>query len=255
MDRVTRSEQVYTRLFGRRDTSTADTDPEFGEILRRLIFGEVFDVGGLEDRTRELITVVVLATMQTLPQLKAHTAAALNVAVTPVELREAVYQCAPFIGFPKTLNALGVVNEVFESRGIALPLPEQGTVPEPDRFARGRAIQGPIYGDEIAESLGGLPAGLRDAMPGFLTAFCFGDFYTRDGLPVATRELLVLCMLAALGQTTQIRAHVRGNLAVGNSAQTLTAALIHCFPYIGFPLALNAIRIVQEVSGPDATDE
>ncbi|MDF2746137.1 MAG: putative decarboxylase [Propionibacteriaceae bacterium] len=40
--------------------------------------------GVLDDRTRELITVTVLACLQTLPQLKAHTAAALNVGVQPI---------------------------------------------------------------------------------------------------------------------------------------------------------------------------
>lgn len=38
-----------------------------------------------------MITCVTLAMMQTLPQLKAHAGAALNVGVTPVELREAMY--------------------------------------------------------------------------------------------------------------------------------------------------------------------
>ena len=105
-------------------------------ILRHVIFGEVFQIGGLDDRTRELITVVVLVTNQTLPQLRSHTAAALNVGVSPVEIREAVYQCAPFLGFPKTLNGVTVINEVFAERGIELPLPDQATVTEDDRFER-----------------------------------------------------------------------------------------------------------------------
>ena len=144
MDRIQRSEQTYTRLFGPRDTTASDPDPELWAILRRLIFGEVFHTGDLDERTRELITVTVLTTMQTLPQLKAHAGAALNVGVTPVQLREAVYQCAPFIGFPKTLNAVAVLNEVFTARGIDLPLPDQGTTTEEDRFEAGRAIQIPI---------------------------------------------------------------------------------------------------------------
>ena len=51
---------------------------------------------------------------QTLPQLKSHTAACLNIGIKPAEVREAVYQCAPFIGFPKTLNAIAAMNETFE---------------------------------------------------------------------------------------------------------------------------------------------
>lgn len=246
MDRVQRSEQTYTRLFGPRDTTAPDPDPELGAILRRLIFGEVFHTGELDDRMRELITVTVLTTMQTLPQLRAHAGAALNVGVTPVEVREAVYQCAPFIGFPKTLNAVAVLNEVFTVRGIDLPLPEQATTSEQDRFEAGRTIQIPIYGDEIAESVAGLPEPFHEAVPRFLTSFGFGDFYTRRGLDLATRELLILCLLAALGQAPQIKAHVIGNLRLGNSKATQVAALIHAFPYIGFPLAINAIRAIQD---------
>lgn len=95
------------------------TDPEMMDILQKFIFGEVFRTGELDIKTREMITCVTLATMQTLPQLKAHAGAALNVGVTPVELREAIYSCAPFIGFPKTLNALTVINEVFKERDIS----------------------------------------------------------------------------------------------------------------------------------------
>src|SRR6478672_1059265 len=94
------AEATYERLFGPRDVDVPDDDPELGEILRRFIFGDVFDSGVLSDQTRELITVTVLACLQTLPQLKSHTAAALNVGVEPIEIREAIYQLAPFIGFP-----------------------------------------------------------------------------------------------------------------------------------------------------------
>jgi alkylhydroperoxidase/carboxymuconolactone decarboxylase family protein YurZ len=135
-------------------------------------------------------TVVVLTTNQMLSQLAAHISAALNVGVTPVEVREAVYECAPFIGFPATLNAMATVNEVFRDRGIELPLPSQATVGEADRYDQGRAIQFPIYGDEIRDNLAAPPDGLGDALARFLTEFCFGDFSTRTGLDQARRELL-----------------------------------------------------------------
>ncbi len=31
-----------------------------------------------------------------------------------IAIKEAIYQCAPYIGFPKVIDALSVVNEVFE---------------------------------------------------------------------------------------------------------------------------------------------
>lgn len=238
------AEQVFTRLFGPRDTTAPDQNPEFGEILRRLIFGDVFAVETLDDRTRELVTVTCLAALQTLPQLRAHTAAALNVGVEPVELREAMYQLAPFIGFPRTLNAVGIVDEVLTDRGIELPLPSQGTVTDDDRHQKGLEIQQRLYGTEIADAMAGLPEPFDQAVPGFLTDFLFGDFWTRDGLDLATRELLALVTLAALGLAPQLPAHVAGAITAGNCVETVLAALVQAFPYIGYPAALNAVRVV-----------
>lgn len=99
--RQTQAEATYERLFGPRDPGAAEDDPELMEILRRFIFGDVFDTGVLDDRAHELIIVTVLACLQTLPQLKAHAAA------RPPGRRAAgtdpggLYQLAPFIGFPR----------------------------------------------------------------------------------------------------------------------------------------------------------
>jgi 4-carboxymuconolactone decarboxylase len=181
-ERQAHAEAAYERLFGPRDRSAPDNDPELMEILRRFIFGDVFDTGMLDDRIRELITVTVLACLQALPQLKSHTAATLTVGVQPIQIREAVYQLAPFIGFPRTLNAVATINEVFHVRGIELPLPDQGTVSDADRYSKGLAEQAPLYGNEIKDDLADLPEPFDEAMPRFLTEFCFGDFYTRGGL-------------------------------------------------------------------------
>lgn len=100
MDRIELCKKNYTALFSGEALNGEGTDPEIMDILQKYIFGEVFRTGDLDIKTREMITCVCLATMQQLPQLKGHTGAALNVGVTPVELREAIYQCAPIIGFP-----------------------------------------------------------------------------------------------------------------------------------------------------------
>lgn len=242
------AEATYARLFGPRDPSGPDPDPELMEILRRFIFGDVFGTGVLDDRTRELITVTVLACLQTLPQLESHTGAALNVGVPPIQIREAVYQLAPFIGFPRTLNAVGTTNRVFRARGIELPLPDQGRVADADRYPMGLAEQAPRYGTEIKDDLADLPEPFDEALPRFLTEFCFGDFYTRGGLGLAQRELLVLCALATIGDTApQLGPHGRACLQAGNSKTAVLAALVHCFPYIGFPRTVAAVRAVKDL--------
>jgi len=242
------AEATYARLFGPRDQAAHEDDPELMEILRRFIFGDVFGTGVLDDQTRELITVTVLTCLQTLPQLRAHTGGALATGVTPVQLREAVYQLAPFIGFPRTLNAVSTINAVFTEHGIALPLPEQGTVDDDARYQRGLALQAPLYGTEIKDDLSDLPEPFNEALPRFLTEFCFGDFYTRGGLSLAQRELLVLCALAAIGDTAaQLGPHGRACLQTGSSKTVITAALVQCFPYVGFPRAVAAIRAVRDL--------
>lgn len=250
MDRIELCKKQYAELFDGQALNGAGNDPELMDILQKYIFGEVFHTGKLDAQTRELITIVSLTAQQTLPQLKAHTKAALNIGVTPIEIREAVYQCAPIIGFPKTLNAVSAMNEVFTEQGISLPLEKQGTVREDERHARGLAIQSPLYGSEIKDSLQNLPAGMGDEAARLLTEVCFGDFYTRKGLDVRKRELLMLCVLATLGADKQISAHCRGNLKAGNDEETMIAAMIQCLPYIGFPYALNAIHAIKGIHAP-----
>ena len=169
MDRVERTEATMQELFHQPAVTTEGTDPEFMRILQRFIFGDVCHTGSLDNRMRELVTVTVLATLNTLPQLKAHTQAALNVGCTPIEIREAIYQCAPFIGFPKTLNAIGAMNEAFQAAGIELPLPEQGTVSEENRNERGLQLQAPLYGTEIKDRYTWLPGDFAEFVPRMLT--------------------------------------------------------------------------------------
>jgi 4-carboxymuconolactone decarboxylase len=247
MDRIEKSKEKFKHLFGDGVSAISTTDPDFQNILSHFLFGEVFYQGNLDDKQRELITLVVLATSQTLPQLKAHVNAALNVGLTPIEIKEAVYQCAPYIGIPKTLNAIDRVNEVFQAKNIALPIESQKTVNEDNRFDKGLAVQVDIFGDVIAKMQESAPEKQKHIQD-YLSAFCFGDFYTRGGLDLKTRELLTLCIISALGGAEgQVKAHVQGNKNVGNDKETLIAAISHCLPYMGFPRTLNALACVNEV--------
>ena len=84
----------------------------------------------------------------------------LNIGVSPIEIREVVYQSAPFIGFPRVLNALDTINNVFTSRGIKLPLENKGTVQENERFEKGKEKQYPLYGDGMKQNMKDLPGEL-----------------------------------------------------------------------------------------------
>lgn len=243
-DRIATCKQNYAALFGGEALTGEGTDPEMMDILQKFIFGEVFTTGTLTMKQRELITCCTLATLQTLPQLKAHAAAALRVGVTPTELREAMYLTAPFVGFPKMLNAVGAVNEVFREKGISLPLKAQGTTDENTRHFRGKALQDSLYKGGISNVMANVLGGMGNDVARFLTDYYFGDIHTRGGLDLATRELLGYCVLTAAEAESQLQSHYHGNLAAGNSPQTVAAAVIQTLPYVGFPAAIKALRII-----------
>ena len=251
MNRKERTEQKVQELFHHPAAGDEGTDGEFMQILQGYIFGDVCYTGSLDNRLRELVTVTVLTTLSTLPQLKAHVQASLNAGCTPVEIREAVYQCAPFIGFPKTLNAISTMNEVFAGNGIELPLPSQKTLTgesEEERFQRGLEIQAPLYGTEIADRYTWLPGEFAQAVPRFLTELCFGDFNTRSGLDGKTRELLTVVLLAVLGGAElQVKSHVEGALRAGNTEEEVVCALVHASGYMGIPRLFNALNACREL--------
>ena len=159
------------------------------------------------------------------------------------------YQCAPFIGFPRTLNAISAMNEVFRAHGIELPLPKQGTLSSSEeRYEKGLAIQEPVYGTEIKERYTWLPGEFAQAVPRFLTELGFGDFNTRTGMDAKTRELLTVVILAAMGGAeVQVKSHVYGALKVGSSKEEVVCALVHAGAYMGIPRLFNALNACKEL--------
>ena len=247
MNRKDLGKNKFNELTGGYTSPNHKNNPELTEILQDFIFGEIFFTGNLSDQMRELITITVLTTNNTLDQLTSHVNIALNIGVSPIEIQEAIYQCAPFIGFPKTLSAINKANEVFISKNISLPLDSQKNVEEELRFIMGTEIQYPLYGNTIKTRMMDLPDEFAKSLPKFLTEVCFGDFSTRSGLDTKTRELLILCSLITLGDTTnQIISHSKGCIKAGNDINSIYSAVIHCIPYIGFPRVINAINIIKE---------
>ena len=247
MNRTEKAAETMCALYGQTYKNLTVFDPEFAAIKERLIYGEVYAEEKLSDKLRELIILVVAATNQTMNEVKRHTAAALASSVKPEEIKEAVYHCAPYIGLGKAENAVNAVNEVLAEKGVALPGPSGQTVTEESRLPDGIAAQKSIFGEHIDAMRAAAPENQKNIQD-YLSAYCFGDLYTRKFLTIPERELLTFAILVAQGGCEpQVKAHVGGNAAVGNSKETLLAALTVCLPYIGFPRTLNALGCVNEI--------
>lgn len=248
MSRAALAEKKQLERFGNARSPLEATDPDFAEMRDRLIWGEVAWHGSLDAKMQELITLVVLTASQTLDGFAPHVGAALQVGATPEEIKEAMYQCAPYIGFPKTEKALRLVNEVFREKRIPLPMASQKAVMEDDRFTQGVKVQKSIFGAAIDSMHKSTPQNQQHLLRDMLSAFCFGDVYTRKGLDLRTREILTFCIISSLGGCeSQVKSHVQGNVNVGNTKENLIDALTCCLPYIGFPRTLNALGCVSAV--------
>ena len=178
--------------------------------------------------------------------------AALTVGVTPVEVKEIVYQAVPYVGLAKVFDFLHATNEVLVERGVELPLPGQSATTPETRAEVGLAVQKQIVG---ADKVDGMYASASEDVAHiqrYLSANCFGDYVARSGLDLQTRELLTFSMLVALGGAdAQVKGHVAGNLNVGNDRATLLAVLTQLLPFIGYPRTLNGLNAVNEIAPPE----
>lgn len=222
---------------------------ELKKIVTNFQENEVSAYGNLPEKTRWLISCAVLTTLGTLKVIPEVVARALKEEVSPEEVAEAIIQCTPYTGYPKAMEALEVAEAEMKRQGAALPLNNRTTADGESRMEKGLAAQYEIFGKENIERNreSALPE-LRHIQD-YLSDYCFGDFYTRGAVGLQTRELLTFCILCALGGCEpQLKAHIGGNLQVGNDRQTLLSAVTWCVPYIGFPRTLNAIACINEIA-------
>ena len=98
-----------------------DIAPDLSRFVVEFPYSEIYTRTELDLKTRELCTVAALTSIGTLPQLKDHINAALNVGNTPVEIVEVIMQMSAYAGFPKAINGVMVAKEVFKSRDL-MPL-------------------------------------------------------------------------------------------------------------------------------------
>jgi 4-carboxymuconolactone decarboxylase len=245
-----RARTTHDQLFPGHVSTLAVTDPELIERFDNFAFDEVPRDSQLNARTRLMVQLAALIASQALREYRVMLGAALTVGVTPIELKEIVYQAVPYVGMGKVFDFLHTTNDVLAERGVTLPLPGQSTTTPETRAAEGLAVQKEIVGEAVVEQLYASAPDDEQHIQRLLTANCFGDCYTRAGLDVPTRELLTFSMLVALGGCDpQVKGHVAANRDVGNDRARLIDVATQLLPFIGYPRTLNALRAINEVTG------
>lgn len=227
------------------------TDPELVEIFGNFAFDEVLQYGNLDSKTRVMVTLASHIASQARTGYRMMLEGALRAGITPVEIKEILYQAVPYAGMAKVLDFVGITNEVLTQHGVQLPVKSQSATTPDTRFEKGLALQKSIFGERIGRMHATAPENQKHIQR-YLSANCFGDYQTRTGLDVKTRELLTFSMLVSLGGCeSQVKGHIQGNVNAGNDKGTLLTVVTQLLPYIGYPRTLNAIACLNEVIPED----
>jgi 4-carboxymuconolactone decarboxylase len=162
-------------------------------------------------------------------------------------VKEIVYQATAYLGMGRVRPFLTATNEIFQQKGIALPLAPQAKTTMENRREKGSQAQVDCFGEQMRDFWKSGPEDSKHINK-WLADNCFGDYYTRTGLDIPQRELITFCFLAAQGGCEpQLKGHIAGNYHVGNDKDFLIAVISNNLPFIGYPRTLNALNCIREV--------
>lgn len=197
----------------------------------------------LPKTTRYMVILAALLGCQGIEEFKEQLPKALEAGISPVQIKEIVYQATDYLGFGRVRSFLHITNQVFLDRGVSLPLEGQSTTTLENRLEKGTEAQVEIFGEHMKE------AWKAGCMNRWLAENCFGDYYTRGGLNLKEREMITFCYLIAQGGCEpQVTAHAKGNMNLGNDKEFLMKVVFQCLPYIGYPRSLNAISCINKAA-------
>ncbi|KVK54866.1 4-carboxymuconolactone decarboxylase [Agrobacterium deltaense] len=119
-DRLKRGDEVVRSLNNGQPQSNLERlrqeFPFLADATEGYALGEVWSRPGLDNRTRQLAAVAVMAALGERDLMKVHAGYALNVGATDEELKEMVYLITVPAGFPKAIAASRTLAELFEER-------------------------------------------------------------------------------------------------------------------------------------------
>ena len=112
---------------------------------------------------------------------------------------------------------------------------------------RGLKLRQEMFGDEAVtkrmNAFGAFGAPLQD----IINAYAYGDIWNRPGLPMATKSLAMVAMMAAAGRGNELRVHLKGALSNGCTPEEIREILLLVAMYCGIPAANEAHQAAVDV--------
>ncbi|MDF2916280.1 4-carboxymuconolactone decarboxylase [Microbacterium sp. NPDC086615] len=114
-------------------------------------------------------------------------------------------------------------------------------------FDQGLAVRRAVLGDEYVDAALSKADDFTQDMQELVTQYCWGDVWTRPGLPRTDRSLINLAMLTALNRSHELATHVRGAINNGVSRDEIKEVFLQTAIYCGVPAALESFRVAKDV--------
>ena len=115
------------------------------------------------------------------------------------------------------------------------------------KYEAGMAARRKVLGDEYVDKAHSSATSFTKPLQDMVTENCWGEIWAHGILPDKTRSLVTIATLAALKASTELKAHVRGALRNGCSAEEIQDVLLQSTVYCGVPAGIEAFRAAKEV--------
>lgn len=119
---------------------------------------------------------------------------------------------------------------------------------EQDRRDAGMTMRRQVLGDAHIDRVTAQASSLTSEFQDLITRYAWGEIWTRPGLDVRTRRILVLGTLIALGRFEEFRMHARAAMTEGGFSESdLKEIVLQQAVYCGVPAANAAFEVLREV--------
>lgn len=228
--------------------SASHSAPGGWQLTTELIFGGVWSRPGLSLPHRMTCTLSVLTVLQRLAQLRVYMHCALSIGMSPRTIQEIVMQNGLYGGFPTMVSSLRLAKEIFDERGVEVPETDLPHLSLEDLERQGRDLRRDLQGADGQSAYAASDTHLAADLFQLALQYGYGELWHRPDLDRPSRVVCALAAFTALGGCEpQLRGFLRAALNVGFDKPAIVEILIQAAPYGGFPRALNALSIAQEV--------
>jgi 4-carboxymuconolactone decarboxylase len=118
---------------------------------------------------------------------------------------------------------------------------------ERERHDRGMSVRRAVLGEAHVDRTAARRNEFNGEFQELITRYCWGEVWTREGLPRHTRSLLNIAMLVALNRPDEFKLHVRAAFNNGVTRDQIKEVLLQCAIYCGVPAANTAFHLAEEV--------